>query len=125
FRSGRCDLQTAAEGLADRGMTVQRVARDFGDELTVGYPRGPQLRVAFVREPYVQQEAAEISEGTPYAAEMSQCEARYEILVDDLDGVLDEINTVIEAQLTLPTATGGFMFNTWNGELAGPDSNPA
>src|SRR5262245_20212825 len=111
FRAGRGDLATAAAALADRGMTVQRLARDFGDELTVGYPRGPQLRVAFVGEPYVQQEEAEISEGTSQAEAMSQCEVRYEILIDDQDGVLDEINTLIEAQLTLQTATGGFIFN--------------
>jgi hypothetical protein len=121
FRSGHGDLDTAAAALAGRGLSVQRVAREFGDELFVRYRGGPQLRVAFVQEPYVQQEAAEVSEGTPHAAPMSRCEARYEILIDDPEGVLDEINTLIEVQLALQNATGGFMFNTWNGELAGPE----
>jgi hypothetical protein len=125
FRSGRGDLDTAAVALADRGMRVQRAARRSGEELSVGYPGGPQLRVAFVAEPYVQQEAAEISEGTPYQAEMSRCEVRYEVLIDDLDEVLDEINTLIEVQFTLMDATDGFMLNTWNGNLSGPEDEPA
>jgi hypothetical protein len=120
FRSGRCDLDTAAEALANRGMTVQRATREFGDELTVGYPRGPKLRVAFVQEPYVREEATEISDGTPHAEAMSRCDARFEVLIDDLDEVLNEINTLIEVQLTLQDAAGGFLFNTWNGELAVP-----
>lgn len=125
FRSGRGDLDTAAAALAGRGMSVQRVAGAFGDELTVGYSRGPQLRVAFVREPYVQQEAAEISEGSPHAAGMGLCEARYEILIDDLDGALDEINTLIEMQCALQSATGGFLFNTWSGGVVGPEDEDA
>jgi hypothetical protein len=104
-------------------MTVQRVVREWGDELTVRYPGGPQLRVAYVQEPSVPQEAGEISEGTPHAADMSRCEVRFEILIDDLDAVLDETNTLIETQLTLQTATGGFMFNTWGGQVVGPASD--
>ena len=122
FPSGRGNLDTAAAVLADRGMTVHRVAGEFGDVFTVGYPRGPRLRIAFVQESYVRQEAAEISEGTSHAAKMSQCNVRYEILIDDLDGVLDEINTLIEVQISLQNATDGFMFNTWNGNLSGHES---
>jgi hypothetical protein len=125
FRSGCGDLESAATLLADRGMSVKRVSRELGNELIVGYRRGPRLRVAFLCESYVQEEASAIGEGTPHAAEMTLCDVRYEILIDDLDGVLDEINTLIEVQATLPDATGGFLFNTWNGELAGPESNRA
>jgi hypothetical protein len=101
FRTGRGDLDTAATVLAGRGMSVRREFQPYGDELTVGYPDGPQLRVAFTQ--------------------MSSCDARYEILIDDLDGVLDEINTLIEVQLTLQHATGRFTFHSWNGRLDGPE----
>jgi hypothetical protein len=121
FRSGQGDLGTAATALADRGLSVQQVAREFNPELVVGDVNGPRLRVAFLTEAYVQEEAAEIGEGTRYAADLGQCDARYEIMIDDLDAVLDETNTLIETQLTLQHATGGLLFNTWNGELAGPD----
>src|SRR3712207_4226491 len=71
FRAGRGDLDTAATALADCGLTVQRVPREFGDELTAGWPDGPQLRIAFVREPYVREEAEELSEDEEHAPEIS------------------------------------------------------
>jgi hypothetical protein len=121
FRTGGGDLDTTATVLAGRGMSVRRESQPYGDELTVGYPDGPQLRVAFSREPHVREEAKEIGDGSPHAVGMSSCDARYEILIDDLDGVLDEINTLIEVQLTLQHATGGFTFHSWNGRLDGPE----
>lgn len=121
FRSGRGDLDTAAAALAGCGMSVRRKGRGPDAELVVGFRDGPRLRVAFVREPYVRQEAEELGAASPHAAEMSRCDVRYEILIDDLDGVLDEINTLIDAQSALQEATGGFVFNTWNGELEGPE----
>ena len=125
FRSGRGNLDTAAAALANCGMSVRRMAREFGDELTVGFRDGPELRVAFLEGPYVRKEAEELSTGTTHAAEMSRCEVRYEILIEDLDGVLDEINTLIDAQATLRDATDGFLFNTWNGSLQGPAKKDA
>lgn len=122
FRSGRGDLDTAALALADRAMSVERTADPFGDELTVRCGHGPILRIAFVKEDHVRDEAADISKSTPHEREMSQCECRYEILIDDLDLVLDEINTLIEVQATLQSATSGFLFNSWNGEVSGPDA---
>jgi hypothetical protein len=121
FQAGRGDLDLAADLLADRGMTVERWAREFGDELVVGYSGGPCLRVAFVREAYVREEAVEIAEGTPRAAEMAQCDVRFEVLIDDLDETLDEINTLFKVQITLQETTGGYLFNTWNGELGAPE----
>jgi hypothetical protein len=116
FRSAGFDLDAAAAALADRGLSVRRT----NDELTVGFPGGPQLRVAYVQEEYVQEEAEEIGAGSPHAAAMGQCDTRFEILIDDLEAALDEINTLIDVQATLQDATQGFLFNTWNGELAGP-----
>mgnify|MGYP006951238914 CR=1 FL=1 len=43
FHSGRCDLDGAANALAGCKLNVQRQ----GDELTVSYPDGPVLRVAY------------------------------------------------------------------------------
>ena len=117
FRSGRFDLDAAAAALANNGLSVRR----HDDELVVGFRDSPQLRVAYVREPYVRDEAEEFSEGTPHAAAMALCDARFEVLIDDLDAVLDEMNTLIDVQSTLQDATGGFLFNTWNGDLTGPE----
>jgi hypothetical protein len=121
FPSGRIDLDAAAAALADRGMSVRRT----DGELKIGFRSGPGLRIAYVKEPYVGPEAQEISAGTPHATAMSQCDARFEILLDDLDAALDETNTLIDAQITLQNLTGGFLYNTWNGMLSGPEGNVA
>jgi hypothetical protein len=125
FRSGRGNLATAAAALADRGLTVRRKGRGTDAELFVGFRTGSRLRVAFVEEPYVREEAEELGAGSTRAAEMALCEARYEILIDDLDGVLDEMNTLIDVQAALQDVTDGFLFNTWNGELEAPEKKNA
>jgi hypothetical protein len=120
FRSGRCDLDRAAAALADARLTVAR----RGDELAVSYPGSPVFRVAYVAEDYVAAEAAEIAAGNPHAAALLPCDARFEILIDDLDAVLDECNTLMSVQEALEEATGGFLFNTWNGRFPGRTCNP-
>jgi hypothetical protein len=116
FRENHFDLAAAQLALADRGASIRRE----GNTLFVRWGNGPELRVVFVREDYVRQEAAEISAGTPHAEAMSQCDVRFEIIIDDLDAVLDEINTLIEVQATLQNATRGFLFKTWNGAMSAP-----
>ena len=115
FRSGRCDLDGAAKALAGLKLAVER----RGDELAVSYPGGPVLRVAYADE-YVAEEAAEIAEGHPPAAELLPCDARFEVLIDNLDTALQEYNTLFAVQEALAEATGGFVFNTWNGEFPWP-----
>jgi hypothetical protein len=125
FRLGRGNLNVAAAALADRGLTVRRKGRGSDAELVVGFRAGPRLRVAFVEEPYVRDEAEELAAGSCHATEMAGCEARYEILIDDLDGALDEMNTLIDVQAALQDATDGYLFNTWNGELQAPEKKNA
>jgi hypothetical protein len=120
FHSGRCDLEGAAKALTCLRLAVSR--RD--DELAVSYPGGPVLRVAYVREGYVAEEAAEIAQGNPHAAALLPCDARFEILIDDLDAVLHEYSTLFAVQEALEEATGGFLFNTWNGLFPGSVCNP-
>ena len=96
-------------------------SRGDADTLTVRWENGPEMSVAWSADPHVAEEAAEIAEGSPFAAELSRCDARFEIGIEDLDEVLDEINTLIEVQCTLQDATAGYLFNSWNGELSGPE----
>jgi hypothetical protein len=111
FRSGRCDLDGAAKALAGLKLRVKR----RGDELAVSYPGGPVLRVAYAGDGYVAEENAEIAQGHPQAAALLPCDARFEVLIDDLDAALQEYNTLFAVQEALVGATEGFVFNTWNG----------
>src|SRR5262245_27382193 len=108
FRDAHLGLDEAVHLLSDRGLCVRRE----GDSLAVRWDqgKGPVLTVGLVGGEVIRQEAEEIGEGTPHAAALSGCDARFEISFDDLDEVLDEINTLIEVQCTLQDATGGFLF---------------
>jgi hypothetical protein len=116
FRSAAFNLDAAARALTDRGFTV----RPVDDELAVQCGDGPELRVVFTQGEDVRDEATEIGEGTPHAEAMGHCDSLFAILIENLDEVLDEMNSLIEVQATLQDATQGFLFNTWNGEFVGP-----
>ncbi|MBX9625460.1 MAG: hypothetical protein K2X82_16760 [Gemmataceae bacterium] len=104
--------------LADRGLTVT------GDEppFAVRFRDGPTLAVGLERG-----EEAEVLAGRlmgrarKYRAAVAGCDAYLRISFDDLDAVLDEINTLIDVQATLQDATGGLMYRSWNRTWAGPD----
>jgi hypothetical protein len=116
FRSGACDLSTAAKSLEETGLTVTR--RD--GRLIAGRPGCPQFEISVSSEPHVAVEAAEIGAGTPHAAEMRKCGARFEVYVEDLELALDETNTMMEVQGALQEASQGYLFLSWNGELLEP-----
>lgn len=90
------------------------------DELAVRWRDGPVLRVRLARGPGVQAAIKAIASGTPYTSAMQDFDAWFEIAFDDPGAVLDEINTLIEAQGTLQNATRGCLFNTWNEQLLPP-----
>jgi hypothetical protein len=115
-RSSGVNLHDAARWLAEQGLDVTTGA----DALTVRWDDGPALRVHLSNAAHVAVEAAEIAEGTEHVAGLAACNARFEIGIDDLDEVLDEMNTLIEVQSALQDATNGYLFNAWNGELTAP-----
>lgn len=103
--------------LTESGLQVMRA----GDALSVRWDDGPEFQVSLTVDPRVALEVAEFGEGTSFADEMRRCDARFEVGIEDLDEALDEMNTLIEVQCTLQEATRGHLFNSWNGELSGPD----
>jgi hypothetical protein len=110
FRAGRSDLDGAANALASCRLAVER----RGDELVAHYPGGPVLRVAYAAGGYVAEENAEIAKAHPRAAALLPCDARFEVLIDNLDAALQEYQTLFAVQEALVGASGGFVFNTWN-----------
>jgi hypothetical protein len=115
-RSGVCDLDAAARSLRGYGMTVTHRS----DHLVVGWPDGPQFRVRLVVGESVKAQAAEVGQDTPLEAAIRECDARFEITIDDLDEALDEINNLIEVQSALQDASHGYLFLPWNGNLSEP-----
>jgi hypothetical protein len=113
FPAGPVALDEAARLLRDRTLRVART----GDQLSVGWDGGPLLRIRYARGPSVLEEARRIGGPTRHAAAMHACDARFEITFDDLNAVLDEVNTLMEIQMTLQEATGGLLFTAWNNVL--------
>src|SRR5258706_7287 len=85
-------LGDAADVLMKRNMSVSR----RGDTLTVKWASGPAFFIELDDKDYVFAEAWEIGEGTPHLAGMTMCHARFEITFENLDEVLDEMNSLIE-----------------------------
>jgi len=116
FRSGTSDLDAAAGALTKYRLTVARQ----GDQLIVSRPDRPQFRLRLKTGESVRAEAVEIGEGTSHERAMQECDARFEIDIDDLDAALDEANTLMEVQGALQDASQGFLFLPWNGSLTEP-----
>ncbi len=132
FRSGSVDLDQAADALASTGwpLKIERgrqwdndclfVSPANGDSpdrlLSISYVSGAEVAIRAFAQASAN-EAAEIAAENSHAQSLLPCDARFEIAIDDLDAVLDEINTLIEVQSVLGDLTGGFVFNTWNGNF--------
>ena len=116
FRGGAVGLDDAARLLSGRGMNVQRGPA----QLAVQWQGGPVLGIRYASDTRVAQEARELGARSPHAAGMSQCTARFEVAISDLETALDEMNTLMEVQMTLQEATGGYLFCAWNRALTGP-----
>ena len=113
FQSDKCNLEDAYQSLISYGLTVKR----YEDRLLCFRDDSPQFTIGLATGEQIQQEAVEIAKNTSYTEAMNQCNARFEVVFDDLDEVLDEINTLMDVQRALQDAPGGFLFTFWNGNL--------
>lgn len=119
FRAaGGVGLAAARDALREAGLEVN----EAGDGLLVSWDDGPVLRIVHNTAPDVAAEAAALAE-TAGEPPVGMCDARFEIAIDDLDEVLDEINTLIETQSTLQHLSRGYVSNSWNDELLLPDDD--
>lgn len=115
-------IERAKEVLVEKGLDV-KAARGG---LDVAWGDGPVLHVALATGPGVREESAEVAEEFvepgPERDALAACDARFEVEFE-LEETLDEINTLIDVQLGLQEATGGYLFNLWNQELQPPESH--
>lgn len=116
FQSNKCNLEDAYQCLVSYGLTVNR----YEKKLLCFKNDSPQFTIGLATGEHIQQEAEEIAKDTPHTEAMSRCNARFEVFFDDLDEVLDEINTLMDVQGALQDASGGFLFTPWNGNLTKP-----
>jgi hypothetical protein len=114
FDNDHFTLDDATQVLRDRKLSVS----PRGGALDVQWEHGPVLHVRLVRDRTVREEAARLGAQTKYAERLAKCGSCLEITFADLDEVLDEINTLIEVQSALETATGGIYYNCWNGRFS-------
>ena len=109
-------LDEAEATLRQRRLSVSRA----GDALRAWRRNGPVLTIRLQRGPAVREDAGRLGRGTQYADRLAGCGSRLEITFDDLDKVLDEINTLIEVQGALEAATpGGHVQRLERGVLRG------
>lgn len=106
-------LDEAATVLAKQGLTVERQ----DDVLRVAWGDGPLLFVRFVAGKDMHRRARARRNANLHATQLRGCDAEFEITFEDLNAVLDEINTLIEVQATLQNETEGFSYNKWNSSL--------
>jgi len=110
--SDRASLDKAQDVLEQDGLTVEKE----NSRLTCFRDSSPKFTIYLNRGEDIQTEAKEIAEEYPnYRSRLKNCDARFEISFADLSEVLDEINTLIDIQLTLQDETEGIVFTSWNG----------
>jgi len=116
FQMESCDIEGAIASLEKYKFKVQQ----DGEKLKVSRSSDLEFEIVLSKEAFVQEEAIEFSKGTKYEKEMGKCNARFEILINDLDKALDEINTLMEVQGALQDASKGYLFTPWNGNITEP-----
>jgi hypothetical protein len=112
-------LETLKQILGDRAATVtgesQQLALRWGD--------GPTLYLAIERGDVAEILASRLMDGRDqtHRSLVAGCDAYIQITFENLEEVLDEINTLIDVQATLQTATHGLMYLSWNQHFTGPN----
>lgn len=79
-----------------------------------------EFKITLVQLPHVLLEAKEIGQGSEHEQFLSKCGSRFELFISDLDAALDEINSLMEAQVALQDASSGYLFTPWNGQIMKP-----
>lgn len=108
------------EVLAEDNVTVEGDAEPFALRWD---DDGPTLYASIIRGEVAAVLAVRLlgAGDNKYRALAEASDAYIEIKFEDLDEVLDEINTLIQVQETLQHATVGLMYRSWNQSFSGPE----
>lgn len=116
FNRDDCDKERAIDFLKNYGISVV-VEEDY---LAVQKANSPIFKIYLVEADFVNVEAKEISTGTAYQKNMAEFNARFEVIIENLDEALDEANTLMDVQGALQDASNGYLFTAWNGNIMEP-----
>ena len=116
FKSESCDKDAVVKSLLNYKFEVENKST----YLLVSKNKNPKFKISLITESYVQEEAIDISNGTEYSVQMSRCNARYEIYIENLDEALNEANALMEVQGAIQDASKGYLFTPWNNNLEEP-----
>lgn len=114
YKNDNLHLDIAEQKLKEIGLTVER----NNDVLRTFYKNGPSLFISHSYGQKILQESIRIGTASAYEKQLKESNSRFEIFFDNIEEVLDEINTLIEVQSTLQNITGGVIFNNWNQSLS-------
>jgi hypothetical protein len=113
FTPVRMKQALAADGVTAEGDT---------EPIALRWANGPKLYASIIRGDGAAFLAGRLmGRGRKYRTLAAECDAYVEIKFDNLDEVLDEINTLIQVQSTLQKATGGLLYCSWNQSFSGPE----
>lgn len=112
------DASRLKKALGDAGLTVTGRKEPF----KVRWGDGPTMQVSIFRGKSIETIVRGlVGKQRKYAKLVKGCDAQVKIELDNVEEVLDEINTLIEVQTTLQSATQGLMYNSWNDRFSGPE----
>jgi hypothetical protein len=116
FHAPEIEIEDAVSALRRRGLNV--FIHPQG--LIISENDQPAFSVRLVRSQEVQETSAALANGTAYAEKLSQCDARFEITLGDVDKILQKPKTLNEIRSALQELTHGYSYNTWDKTLSGP-----
>jgi hypothetical protein len=120
FRDPKAEFTAARlkQILADDGVTSEGDAEPFA----LRWGDGPTLYASLIRGEVAAVLAGRLmGRGRKHRALAAASDAYIEIKFESLDEVLDEINTLIQVQVTLQKATGGLLYCSWNQSFSAPE----
>ena len=119
-KKARFDLAAASSALEK--LAFQTAKKRGKLPIVTATKNGIEFRLRLMDDGDVAELRAMAGKSAPeHRAKLRSCDAGIEILFDERNKVLDEINSLIEIQVGLRDASGGWLYLGWNCVLQPPE----
>ena len=115
FSNANISIKHAVNSLRRRGLDVN--IKD--DQLVINQSGEPAFGIELKRGEAVRETTTRLAHGTNYAAELSGCDARFEVSLVDATKIEEQSNTIAEIRSALQEITRGVAYNTWDKAFIG------